>query len=127
MKRVPLVLATLLMPLGGTFAQAPVPCQARLELMQHDQLLTVAGHCRSLLPTPARYRYQLLVVRQSPSGRSQSTQGGEFDLGPQQEIRLSEVRVSVLGRDQYSALLLIVDHQGRVVGRDSAEQKPTTH
>ncbi|MET4074422.1 curli-like amyloid fiber formation chaperone CsgH [Hymenobacter sp. UYCo722] len=127
MKRVPLVLATLLMPTGGTFAQAPVPCQARIELMQHDQLLTVTGHCRSLLPTAARYRYQLLVVRQSPSGRSQSTQGGEFDLAPQQEVRLSEVRVSVLGRDQYRALLLVIDQQGRVVARDSAEQKTTSH
>lgn len=124
MKHVPLVLATWLMPLSGTFAQVPAPCQARLELTRHDQLLVVAGHCRSLLPTQGHYRYQLLVVRQGRTGRAQSTQGGEFGLAPRQEIRLSEVRVSVLGRDEYRAMLLIFDQTGRIVARDSAVQAP---
>ncbi len=123
MKCVPLVLAALVMPPGGTSAQGPLPlCQARLELTRHDQLLTVTGSCRSLRSAPARYRYQLLVVRRSPAGRSQSAQGGEFGLGPGQEARLSEVRVSVLSRDEYRVLLLIFDETGRVVARDSAAQ-----
>lgn len=126
MIRVPLVLAALLMPPGGTLAlrQVPAPCQAHLELTHQGQLLTVAGHCRNLLPTPAHYRYQLLLVRQSSVGRSQSVQGGEFDLAPQQEVRLSEVRANVLGRDRYRALLLILDPMGHIVARDSAEQGP---
>ena len=167
MKRVSLVLAALVVQPGETPLQVMPPCQAHLELVQAAQLLTVTGHCRSLLyslrsrvrglpppvvgrnqpwpfndgrgqaphPTsffanhfvtsitaPARYRYQLLVVRQSPAGRSQSAQGGEFGLAPQQEVRLSEVRVSVLSRDQYRAVLLIFDQMGQIIARDSAVQ-----
>lgn len=122
MKRVSLVLAALVVQPGETPLQVMPPCQAHLELVQAAQLLTVTGHCRSLLTAPARYRYQLLVVRQSPAGRSQSAQGGEFGLAPQQEVRLSEVRVSVLGRDQYRAVLLIFDQMGQIIARDSAVQ-----
>lgn len=124
MKRILLVPATLLMSLSGTFAQVPAPCQARLELTWHEQSFIVAGHCQSLLPTQRHYRYQLLVVRQSGTSRSQSTQSGEFGLAPQQDIRLSEVRVSVLGRDWYRAMLFIFDQAGQVVARDSAVQIP---
>jgi hypothetical protein len=124
MIRVLLVLAALLMQPGRAFMQVPAPCQARLEVTRHEQQLTVAGHCRNLLPTPAHYRYQLLLVRQSSVGRSQSVQGGEFNLAPQQDVQLSEVRANLLGRDRYRALLLILDPAGHVVARDSAEQKP---
>lgn len=122
MKRVPLVLAALLAQPGGAFVQVAGPCQARLELTQHDQLLTVAGHCRSTAPAPARYRYQLLVTRQSRAGRSQNSQGGEFTLLPNQDLVLSEVHVSALAHDEYRAQLLIFDLRGHIVARDSADQ-----
>lgn len=122
MKHVPLVLAALMAPPGGAFVQVPGPCQARLELTQHDQLLTVAGHCRSTTPAPARYRYQLLVLRQSRAGRSQNSQGGEFTLLPNQDLVLSEVRVSALAHDEYRAKLLIFDLQGQIIARDSVDQ-----
>ncbi|MCI1188107.1 hypothetical protein MON38_11820 [Hymenobacter sp. DH14] len=128
MKRVPLVLAALLAQPGGAFVQVPVPpCQARLELTQHDQLLTVAGHCRSTAPAPAHYRYQLLVTRQSRAGRSQNSQGGEFMLLPNQDLVLSQVRVSALAHDEYQAKLLIFDLQGQIVARDSAGQGTAMH
>ena len=122
MKRVSLVLAALMVQPGGAFVQVPGPCQARLELTQHDQLLTVAGHCRSTAPAPARYRYQLLVMRQSRNGRSQNSQGGEFTLLPNQDLVLSEVHVSTLAHDDYRAKLLIFDLTGQIVARDSVDQ-----
>ena len=127
MKRVPLVLAALLAQPGGAFVQVPAPCQARLELRLHDQLLTVAGHCRSLAPAPTRYRYQLLLLRQSRGGRSQNSQGGEFTLLPNQDLVLSEVRVSALAHDEYQAKLLIFDLHGQVVARDSVDQSTAAH
>lgn len=127
MKRVPLVLAALMAQPGGAFVQVPGPCQARVELTQHDQLLTVAGHCRSTAPTAARYRYQLLVMRQSRTGRSQNSQGGEFTLLPNQDLVLSEVHVSALAHDEYQVKLLIFNLQGQIVARDSVDQAATTH
>ena len=122
MKCVSLVLAALMVQPGGAFVQVPGPCQARLELTKHDQLLTVAGHCRSTAPAPARYRYQLLVMRQSRNGRSQNSQGGEFTLLPNQDLVLSEVHVSALAHDEYQAKLLIFDLTGQIVARDSVDQ-----
>ncbi|GAA4036697.1 hypothetical protein GCM10022409_22030 [Hymenobacter glaciei] len=127
MKRVPLVLAALMAQLGGAFVQVPGPCQARVELTQHDQMLTVAGHCRSTAPEPARYRYQLLLVRQSRAGRSQTSQGGEFTLLPNQDLVLSEVHVSRLAHDEYTAKLLIFNLTGQEVARDSADQTMIVH
>ena len=122
MKRAPLVLAALMAQPCGALVQALPPCQARLELTQHDQLLTVTGHCRSTAPTPAHYRYQLLVMRQSHAGRSQNSQGGEFTLLPNQDLVLSKVHLSALAHDEYRAQLLIFDIKGKVVARDSAIQ-----
>ncbi|GAB3732742.1 hypothetical protein GCM10027594_14620 [Hymenobacter agri] len=127
MKCAPLVLAALLVQPGGAFLQTPRPCQARLELTQHDQLLTVASHCRSTAPAPARYRYQLLLLRQSRAGRSQNSQGGEFTLQPNQDVVLSEVHVSTLPHDEYHAKLLIFDLNGQIIARDSADQGGTLH
>ena len=127
MKHVPLVLAALMAQPGGAFVQVARPCQARLELGQHDQMLTVAAHCRSTAPAPARYRYQLLMTRQSHAGRSQNSQGGEFTLLPNQDLVLSEVHVSVLAHDEYRAKLLIFDLQGQMVARDSVAQAPASH
>lgn len=129
MKRVPLVLAALMMQPGGALLPVPVPgpCQARLELAQHGQLLTVAGHCRSTAPAPARYRYQLLVLRQSRAGHSQNSQGGEFTLLPNQDLVLSEVRVNALAHEKYQARLLIFDLTGQIIARDSANQATTLH
>ncbi|MDB5233966.1 MAG: hypothetical protein JWR44_959 [Hymenobacter sp.] len=126
MKRVLLVLAFFFMQPGRTFAQAP-PCQAKIELTMHDQMLTVRGHCRSLVPEPARYRYRLVVVRQSRGGRSQNNQGGEFTLAPQQDAVLSEVRLNAGPQDLYQARLLIFDLNGRVLAQDSASQSFPQH
>lgn len=127
MKCVPLVLATLLLPPNGALLQVMGVCQARIQLVQHEQLLTVTGHCRSTTPAPARYRYQLLVVRQSRTGRSQSSQGGEFTLLSNQDLVLSEVHMSALAHDEYRAQLLVFDLQGRIVARDSADQSVASH
>ena len=123
MKRVPLVLAALLVQPGGAFAQVVGPCQARLEFTQHDQLLTVAGRCRSIAPAPARYRYQLLVVRQGRGGRSQNNQGGEFVLPPRQGVELSVVRLSAQPNDQYQVHLTVFDLDGHAVAQDSASSR----
>ena len=122
MKRVSLVLAALVVQPGGTFVQVPTPCQAHLELTQAAQLLTVAAHCRSLLAAPARYRYQLVVVRESRNGRSQNSQGGEFALQPNQDLVLSTVRLNTLAHDDYRAQLVVFDLSGHVLTRDSASQ-----
>ena len=127
MKRVPLVLAALMAQPGGAFVQSAPPCQARLELTRQAQQLRVAGHCRSTSPAPARYRYQLLLLRQSPAGRSQNSQGGEFMLLPNQDLVLSEVRVNALTTDEYRIKLLIFDPTGQVVARDSAIQMGGVH
>ncbi len=127
MKFVPLVLAALMAPPGGALLQSAPPCQARLELARHDQLLTIAGHCRSSTAAPARYRYQLLVMRQSRAGRSQNSQGGEFTLLPNQDLVLSQVHVSALAHDEYQAKLLIFDLQGQIVARDSVAQTGEVH
>ena len=126
MIRVPLVLAALMVQPGGAFVQVPALCQARLELTQHDQMLTVAGHCRSTAPA-TRYRYQLLVTRLSRAGRSQNSQGGEFMLLPNQNLVLSEVHVSALAHDEYRAQLLIFDLRGQVVAHDSANYSTGVH
>ena len=122
MKRVSLVLAALVVQPGGTLVQVPPPCQAHLELVQAPQLLTVTAHCRSLQFAPARYRYQLVVVRQGRNGRSQNSQGGEFALLPNQDLVLSTVRLSALAPDDYRAQLVVFDLSGHVLTRDSASQ-----
>ena len=47
------------------------------------------------------------------SGRSQNSQGGEFTLLPNQDLVLSQVRVSTLSQDEYRAQLLIFDLRGK--------------
>lgn len=121
MTRVPLVLAALLLPPGGARVQVP-PCQAVLDLRWHEHLLTVTGHCRSQLAQAARYRYQLVVVRQGAGGRSQNSQGGEFVLPPQQDAVLAEVRLNAGPHDVYLARLLVFDLNGQPVAQDSARQ-----
>jgi hypothetical protein len=101
---------------------APSPCQARLELHQQEGLLTVTGHCRNLLPSAGRYRYELLTVREGAGGRSQNTQRGEFEVAPQQEVSLSQTRVNVSPQDGYRIQLRVLDLAGRAVAQDSASQ-----
>ena len=127
MKLAPLVLAALVAQSNGTFMQVATPCQARIELAQHDQLLTVTGYCRSTALAPARYRYQLRMLHRSHASHSQSNQGGEFTLLPGQDLRLSEVRVSVLEYYKYRAQLVVFDLQGHEVARDSAGQVYAAH
>ena len=127
MKRVSLVLAALVVQPGETLVQLSPPCQAHLELMQAPQLLTVTAHCYSRLAAPARYRYQLVVVRQSRNGRSQNSQGGEFALLPNQDLVLSTVRLNTLANDSYQAQLVVFDLNGHSLARDSASQEVAQH
>lgn len=106
-------------------AAVPVPCQAHLELQQKDGFLTVTGHCRSLLPTAARYRYELSLLRESTGGRSQNTQRGEFNVAPEQEVSLSQARVNTTPHDTYRIHLRVLDLAGHTVAQDSAVQAPT--
>ena len=124
MKRVPLVLAALLAQPFGTLAQVPgEPCQAKIELAWHEQQLTISGHCRSLLDASSRYRYQMLVVRQSRGGRSQNNQGGEFTLPPRQDVELSVVRLSAQPNEQYQIHLIVFDLDGHTVAQDSVSSR----
>ncbi|MGY3088357.1 hypothetical protein ACVWYF_001390 [Hymenobacter sp. UYAg731] len=104
--------------------ETPAPCQARLEMHQQDGLLSVTGHCRNLLPTAGRYRYELSLQRESAGGRSQNTQRGEFDVAPQQEVSLSHSRVNASPQDTYHVHLRVLDLAGHVVAQDSAAQVP---
>ncbi len=117
MKRAPLVLACLLAQPSG--ASGPEPCQARLALARQDQLLTITGHCRSLLPAPARYRYQLLVQRHGSGGQSQNSQGGTFTLAAGQEAVLSQVRLTAGPQDRCAVQLLVFDTGNQLVAQDS--------
>lgn len=117
MKRAPLVLACLLTQPSGAYG--PPVCQAKLVLEQQAQFLTVTGHCRSLLATPARYRYQLLVLQRGAGGQSQNTQNGTFALPAQQEAVLARVQLQTSPDDHYAVRLLILDEVGRPVAQDS--------
>jgi len=117
MKRAPLMLACLLAQPSG--ASGPAPCQARLELTRQEQLLTITGHCRSLLPAPARYRYQLLMQRHGSGGRSQNSQGGTFILTAGQEAVLSQVRLTAGPQDRCTVQLLVFDTANQLVAQES--------
>ena len=117
MKRAPLVLACLLVQPSG--ASGPAPCEARLQLLRQEQVLTITGCCRSLLAVPANYRYQLLVHYRSSGGQSQNSQGGAFALAANQNAVLSSVRLKPGSPAHCSAQLLIFDGTGHLVAQDS--------
>ena len=104
---------------------APAPCHARIELHQQDGYLAVTVHCTSLLPTTARYRYELSMQREGSGGHSQNTQRGEFDVAPAQDVALSQTRVNISGQDTYRVHLRVLDLAGHTVAQDSAIQVPT--
>ena len=112
-----LLLLTTLQPTTTT-----TPCQARLEIQQQDGLLTVISHCRNLLPTAGRYRYELSLVRLGTGGRSQNMQRGEFDVAPEQEVSLSQSRINVGPQDTYRIHLRVLDITGHIISQDSASQ-----
>jgi hypothetical protein len=98
------------------------PCQARLELHQEKGVLTITGHCRSLLSRTEHYRYELSTMRDGTVGRSQNTQRGEFEAAPQQDVSLSTTSVNVTIQDAYRIHLRIMDLAGHIVAQDSAIQ-----
>jgi hypothetical protein len=114
----------LLMLAAWQSTAAPAPCRAHLELHQQDGFLTVTGRCLSLLPTPARYRYELSMRRESSGGHSQNTQRGEFDVAPAQEVSLAQTRINASAQDTYRIYLRVVDLAGHTVAQDSAAQVP---
>lgn len=105
-------------------ASTPIPCRAHLELRQQDGFLTVIGHCTNLLPTTARYRYEMSLQRESSGGHSQNTQRGEFEVAPAQEVSLSQTRVNASAQDTYRVYLRVLDLAGHTVAQDSAVQAP---
>lgn len=115
-----LLLLTALQP-----SETPMPCRARLEIQHQDGLLTVTGRCRNLLPTAGRYRYELSLIREGAGGRSQNTQRGEFEVAPQQEVSLSQSRVSISAQDTYRIHLRVLDISGQLMSQDSATQAST--
>ncbi|MDO7850711.1 curli-like amyloid fiber formation chaperone CsgH [Hymenobacter convexus] len=118
------MLQLLFLLMGGQNPATP-PCKARLELHQQEGMMTVTGHCRNLLPTAGRYRYELLTMREGAGGRSQNTQRGEFEVASQQEIALSQTRVNVSAQDSYQIRLRVLDMAGHAVAQDSASQNMT--
>jgi len=116
------MLSFLLLLAAWQGTDVPPQCQARLELQQHDNMLTVTGHCRNLLPTAGRYRYELAVLRESTGGRSQNTQRGEFSMAPQEEVSLSQSSVNAGPRDTYSIHLRVLDLNGHTLAQDSVRQ-----
>ncbi|NML65734.1 hypothetical protein HHL22_11005 [Hymenobacter sp. RP-2-7] len=108
----------------GAAALGPVPCRAHLELQQQDGYLSITGHCTNLLPTAARYRYELSMLREGSGGRSQNTQRGEFDAAPAQDVALSHTRINATAQDTYRVHLRVLDLAGHVVAQDSAVQVP---
>lgn len=115
----------LLLAAWPSAAPAPTPCRAHLELLQQDGYLSITGHCTSLLATPARYRYELSMLREGSGGRSQNTQRGEFDVAPAQDVALSHTRVNATAQDTYRVYLRVLDLAGHTVAQDSAVQVPT--
>jgi hypothetical protein len=100
-------------------------CLARLELQQQDGMLTLVGHCRNLQPAAAHFRYEMALQRESAGGTSRSTQRGEVDVAPQQEVALSQTRVNAGPHDTYRVHLRVFDGQGHTVAQDSIVHTPT--
>lgn len=97
-------------------------CQARLELVHQNNMLTVTGHCKNLTMNNERYRYELTLERKSDGGHSQNSQSGEFDAAPQQEVVLSQSSINASAQDDYTIYLHIFDLQGHKLAQDSAIQ-----
>ena len=73
------MISFLLYIFAAWFGPPPAPpCQARLEIQRQNGMLTITGHCRNLLATAGRYRYELSTERQSQGNRSQNRQRGEI-------------------------------------------------
>lgn len=118
-----LLLTVLVVQVSRAFG--PSPCQATLQLTRQGEWLIITGHCRSLMAQPARYRYQLQLLRESRGGRSQNAQSGEFLLAGQQEAEVGRVQVNAGPQDHYRAQLLIFDLSGIPVAQDSISQATT--
>ena len=98
------------------------PCQARLALQQQGNVLTVTGHCRNLLPTAERYRYELVLRREGPGGSSQNNQRGVFSAAPQEDVALSQTRINTGPKDSYHIHLRVFDATGHILAQDSVIQ-----
>ena len=119
-----MMLIFILMAFWQSVAVAP-SCQARLELQQRGDMLTVTGRCRNLQPTATRYRYELAMWRESAGGRSQNKQRGEVNVDSQQEVSLSQTQVNAGPQDTYRIHLRVLDMEGHILAQDSAVQIPT--
>ncbi|HEX8328733.1 MAG TPA: curli-like amyloid fiber formation chaperone CsgH [Hymenobacter sp.] len=119
-----MTLFSILIALWQGLAVAPA-CQARLELQQRGDMLSVTGRCRNLQPTAARYHYELAMWRESAGGRSQNMQRGEVSVDPQQEVSLSQTQINAGPQDTYRIHLRVLDMEGHILAQDSAVQNPT--
>lgn len=102
-------------------AGAP-PCVARLTLSQQGSLLRVTGSCRSQLPQPAHYRYELRTQKFGAGGSSRTMQSGSFELPAQQQVQLSQVGLGAGADSHYRIHLLVFDEAGQTVAQDSASR-----
>ncbi|MDQ2794607.1 MAG: hypothetical protein M3Y12_11480 [Bacteroidota bacterium] len=97
-------------------------CQAHLEAHAQDGLLTITGHCRNLLPTTERYRYELALRREGPGGSSQNSQRGVFSAASHEEVALSQTQINAGPQDSYRIHLRIFDMAGHILAQDSVTQ-----
>ena len=116
-----LLLALVAWPALAALQAAP-PCLAHLALHEQDGLLHIVGSCRSQLPQAAQYRYELRTQRTGPAGQSTTTQGGQFELPPGQEVTLSQVSLNAGADAHYHLHLLVYDATGHAVAQDSASR-----
>lgn len=109
-------------PALAALPAGPPPCLAHLALQEQDGLLRITGSCRSQLPQPAQYRYELRTRRTGPAGQSTTSQGGRFELPAGQEVTLSQVSLNAGADAHYRLHLLVYDASGHTVAQDSASR-----
>ena len=82
-------------------AQSPVEHRVWIDAQEHDHMLTIKGKFANDGAQDARFRYELVTIKQGKSGRSSSTQAGSFQAPAGEEVSLSNVSVNVSSEDTY--------------------------
>ena len=104
-------------------AQSAPEHRAWIDAKQTDDMLTIRGKFANDSEQDATFRYELVTIKQGPSGSSSSTQAGSFAAPAQDEVSLSNVSINVTPADLYVIELKIfqadsvylrdkIEHQG---------------